>query len=287
MTVLITLTTAGADTGNFTLYSDVDGYISAFETGVAKVDLETGYVSYLVPDGTTIVRVMSETVCQNYIDIPLIITTTTTTTVADPEFAFLSFIYERGQFIFALSNPIYSTNIVVSYAGVVGSTAGDCSGTEQFDTITSENPVTIYSASTIASALGNTPMNCGVTSYSRVDNIAIVGQVGPLIDGQVITIGSTLVTISIPITCEASYICLPGTEWVVQYDVSSATICAAPGSVVYTELGSGIFPGVTIYTDASLTTPLVGYSFIHYGFDLIYNLNSVTGVVGTSTGTFC
>ena len=36
MTVLLTLTTAGSDTGPFNLYSDVDGYISAFETGVSK-----------------------------------------------------------------------------------------------------------------------------------------------------------------------------------------------------------------------------------------------------------
>ena len=40
LTVLITLTTAGADTGNFNLYSDVDGYTAAFETGVAKSALE-------------------------------------------------------------------------------------------------------------------------------------------------------------------------------------------------------------------------------------------------------
>lgn len=287
MTVLITLTTAGADTGNFNLFSNVDGYTAAFAIGIAKSALEAGYISYVVPDGTAIVRVVSVATCQNYIDIPVIITTTTTTTIADPASSTLSFVYERGQFVFSLSSPIYSTNIVISYAGVVGSIAGDCSGTDQFDTITSENPVTLYSASPTASALGNTPINCGVTSYSRVNNMSIVGQVGPLTNGQVITIGGTNVTISIPATCETPYVCLPGTEWTVQYDVSSATICAAPGSFVYTELGSGIFPGVTIYTDPSLTIPLVGYSFIHYGIGLIYNLNSSTGVVGTSTATFC
>lgn len=69
MTVLITLTTAGADTGNFNLYSNIDGYVSAFETGVAKVDLEAGYISYLVPAGTTTVRVKSDATCKNYIDI--------------------------------------------------------------------------------------------------------------------------------------------------------------------------------------------------------------------------
>ncbi len=86
MTVLITLLTAGADSGPFDLYSDIDGYISAFETGVAKASLLSGYSSALVPDGTLIIRVMSNGVlCTNYVDInviPLEPTTTTTTTVA-------------------------------------------------------------------------------------------------------------------------------------------------------------------------------------------------------------
>lgn len=84
MVVTITLTTAGADTGPFNLYSDVDGYISAFETGVAKASLLAGYTSYVVPNGTTIVRVMSNGTCTNYINIPVFpcpTTTTTTTTI--------------------------------------------------------------------------------------------------------------------------------------------------------------------------------------------------------------
>jgi hypothetical protein len=81
MTVFITLTTAGADTGPFNLYSNLDGYTSAFETGVAKIDLVAGYASALVPDGTLIVRVMSaSSLCTNYIDIIVSSSTTTTTT---------------------------------------------------------------------------------------------------------------------------------------------------------------------------------------------------------------
>ena len=84
MTVLITLTTAGADTGPFDLYSNVDGYGSPFETGVSKAALLGGYASALVPDLATIVRVMSDGDCVNYIDIVLdeVTTTTTSTTVA-------------------------------------------------------------------------------------------------------------------------------------------------------------------------------------------------------------
>lgn len=79
MTVIITLTTAGADTGPFDLYSNVDGYISAFETGISQVDLISGYVSNVVPNGTTNIRVKSTGNCIEYIDINISTTTTTTT----------------------------------------------------------------------------------------------------------------------------------------------------------------------------------------------------------------
>jgi len=81
MTVTITLTIAGSDTGPFNLYSDADGYVSAFETGVTKIDLLAGYTSALVPNGTTTIRVMSQSeFCSNYVDIPVAPCTTTTTT---------------------------------------------------------------------------------------------------------------------------------------------------------------------------------------------------------------
>lgn len=86
MIVTITLTTAGADTGPFNLYSDVDGFISAFETGVSKASLLAGYTSSLVPNGTTTIRVMSASaLCTNYIDIVIsgeCPTTTSTTTIS-------------------------------------------------------------------------------------------------------------------------------------------------------------------------------------------------------------
>ena len=82
MTVLITLTVAGADSGPFNLYSNTDGFVSAFETGVSKASLLAGYASALVPDYTTTVRVKSNGTCVNYVDIVLENTTTTTTTVA-------------------------------------------------------------------------------------------------------------------------------------------------------------------------------------------------------------
>ena len=71
-TALITLTTAGADTGPFNLYSNIDGYVTPFQTGVSKSALQTGYLSTVIPDTTTIVRVKSTSLfCTNYIDLEL------------------------------------------------------------------------------------------------------------------------------------------------------------------------------------------------------------------------
>lgn len=80
MTALITLTTAGTDSGPFNLYTNLDSYATAFATGVAKSALVAGYTSTAVPNGATIIRVKSTGACTNYIDITLSNVTTTTTT---------------------------------------------------------------------------------------------------------------------------------------------------------------------------------------------------------------
>jgi hypothetical protein len=84
MTVLITLTTAGSNSGPFNLYSNLDGYTSAFATGISKSTLLAGYSSSAVPDFTTTIRLVSTGVCTNYIDIVLNAPTTTTTTTVAP-----------------------------------------------------------------------------------------------------------------------------------------------------------------------------------------------------------
>jgi hypothetical protein len=83
MYVFITLTSAGADAGPFNLYSNVDGFVSAFATGVSKAVLLAGY-SVIAPAGTTTVRIISSGVCTNYIDVVIGATTTTTTTSGAP-----------------------------------------------------------------------------------------------------------------------------------------------------------------------------------------------------------
>jgi len=81
MTLTITLTVSGSDTGPFDLYSNVDGYSSAFATGIARATLISGYTSSSVPDWTNVVRIQSTGTCTNYIDVSV---TTTTTTTATP-----------------------------------------------------------------------------------------------------------------------------------------------------------------------------------------------------------
>ena len=86
MNIIITLTTAGTDTGPFSLFSNVDGYTTAFVTGVSRTALVAGYSTSLAPVGTTTVRVKSNGLCTNFIDIVLVEPTTTTTTSTCPTY---------------------------------------------------------------------------------------------------------------------------------------------------------------------------------------------------------
>lgn len=87
MTVLLTLTTAGTDSGPlFNLYSNIN-YSTPLQTGVTKSALEGGYTLSGVPDGATIIRITSTgTTCTNSIDVTITgggsTTTTTSSTTA-------------------------------------------------------------------------------------------------------------------------------------------------------------------------------------------------------------
>jgi len=82
-TVTITLTSAGSESGPFNLYSNEDGYTTAFALSVPKASLLAGYTSVVVPDLTTTIRITSVGICTNSIDVNVSgITTTTTTTTS-------------------------------------------------------------------------------------------------------------------------------------------------------------------------------------------------------------
>lgn len=163
MTVYIILTTAGSDTGPFNLYSDVDGYTSAFETGVSKASLLAGYTTILAPNGTTIVRVMSDsTYCTNYVDLPVTSCNTTTTTTTTS----IGFALEA----------IYSNDLI--------------------------------------------------------------------------------------------------------------THCSTPVNVVYTDDGT-IVPGKVIYNDSALSVLVTGFAYISEPAGIVYNLDPLTAVVGSNSGSSC
>ena len=121
MTILITLNTIGIDCSTFDIYSNIDGFISAFETDIPKSSLSAGFSSANVPDGTTVIRVKAKGVCTNYADITLSTitttttsssssTTTTTTTTIYPSLACSEFTSSGGQgvseFNITLDNPL-------------------------------------------------------------------------------------------------------------------------------------------------------------------------------------
>ncbi len=83
MTGVIQITTIGSDADNFYLFSDVNGFTSAFAVGVSAAELIAGYATDQIPNGTTVVRALSDAPCNSYIDIPITAkaTTTTTTTI--------------------------------------------------------------------------------------------------------------------------------------------------------------------------------------------------------------
>jgi len=117
-TVLITLTTAGADTGPFDLYSDADSYVTPFENNVLKSALVSGYTSSSVPDLATIIRVQSDGTCTNYIDLTIVATTTTTTTSA-PRYPFSGSGFSNVSENDACSDAILNNRTLTSDCAVI------------------------------------------------------------------------------------------------------------------------------------------------------------------------
>jgi hypothetical protein len=152
MTVLITLTVAGPDSGPFDLYSNLDGYISAFESAVPKSSLLAGYASAVVPDFTTTIRVKSVGDCNNYIDIPLYATTTTSTSSSSTSSTTTS-TTTIANTCYAFESDPYTTTFTAQYI--------DCDGIIQ--TVSD----TCFSASC-------TYTLCGISVISSSDPMSIV-----------------------------------------------------------------------------------------------------------------
>lgn len=69
------------------------------------------------------------------------------------------------------------------------------------------------------------------------------------------------------------------------YATTSVGVCAGSPSIVYL---TGTFgTGVGVYTNSTLTSPLLGYDFISFEGGEIYEINPANGVVGIGTGNLC
>ena len=212
MTVLITLTTAGSDTGPFNIYSNANGFSTIIISGVSRASLVAGY-NATVPDGTTEVLVRSTGACQRdlYLDVsgaPATTTSTTsstTTLIPPPATSTLTFEnYQGGTFVFTLSNAL-SVPVTILGANVDGSHGSSCGEYEESDDI-GGNPITIASGLTYASGPGNFPMTCAVQSWKRYIAINIDG-IGDVNTGSTVNIGGTIVTVISSGACINYYAC--------------------------------------------------------------------------------
>lgn len=70
MTSIIKLTSAGANTGPFDLYSDADNYTIPFASGVTKDQLIIGYLTTALPSTVNNIKIISIGDCNSIIDIP-------------------------------------------------------------------------------------------------------------------------------------------------------------------------------------------------------------------------
>jgi hypothetical protein len=81
MTILLTLTSIGANAGPFMIYTNSDGFTNpVFGVPVTAEELALGFTSSAYPEDTTTLQIVSVGACENsiFIEVESIITTTTT-----------------------------------------------------------------------------------------------------------------------------------------------------------------------------------------------------------------
>lgn len=93
----------------------------------------------------------------------------------------------------------------------------------------------------------------------------------------------------IPFSFNFSVACpVSSTGYLVRYNNNESTVCSAAEVTVYIQSTDSFTTGTTVYIDASLNTALTGFSFISETISgTIWNINSSTGVIGSSTGNSC
>lgn len=142
-------------------------------------------------------------------------------------------------------------------------------------TICGTTPLTLYSSA---------PFAAGIIMYSDI------GLTTPVTGYTFITTNSSniygLNTSTGVVGTDTGSACSTGTAGSYILGNNTGTICNGTPQTLYT---NGAFVvGGTLYNDSALTSPVTGYSYVVNGStNVIYNLNSVTGAIGVSTGLSC
>ena len=71
MFITVKLTIAGEDAGPFDIYTNADGFTTPVLTDVPKEQLQNGIVIEIDETKTSLVRICSTGICENYIDVPI------------------------------------------------------------------------------------------------------------------------------------------------------------------------------------------------------------------------
>jgi hypothetical protein len=143
--------------------------------------------------------------------------------------------------------------------------------------ICGDSPVLVYSAVPFgpsASLFTNVGLTTPVTGYTLVAQSAAGSAI------------YTLNTLTGVVGSATGNTCGTGTPGSYILGNSTGSICSAGSTTLYT---NGAFAvGGVLYLDSALTTPVTGYAYVvQNATNIIYNLNSGTGTVGSSTGLSC
>lgn len=142
--------------------------------------------------------------------------------------------------------------------------------------ICGDTPVTLYSS---------VPFGVGVTMYTNVGlTTPITGYtfIAPTTSGQIYSLNTSTGVVG----AATGNTCASGTAGTYILGNNTGTICSGTLQTLYTNGGFAI--GSVLYLDSALTTPVSGNSYVvNMGNNHIYNLNNVTGVIGSDTGLSC
>lgn len=167
--------------------------------------------------------------------------------------------------------------------GLVGGFVGDCPGEPTINdyvlgnipSICDSPDTTYYMSAPFAIGVTLWVNSSLTTQLSNKDKFALTSN-GHIYDvnpgtGVVLSDSGATCTVGIPVN--------------IILGNASGTVCGEPGVVRYVTTVFGT--GETLYTDATLSTPVTGFDFVVRDNGDVYNLDSATGVIGAATGVVC